>query len=228
MSLLLTVPRLEQIPWLRHGFGDATWAESQFQESRGWANFKPLFLEQVHSSIVHFIDGVPAKSPRGDALVTRLPGLLLVIKSADCLPVLLVDVGRRVVTAVHCGWKGTLRRILEKAVTGMRDHYGSNPEEILAAFGPGIGAGCYEVGEEVRRSYLKEKFPASIFRPIPGRHSKYFFDLEGANRLQLVSQGIKKEHIFTVGVCTHCDERYPSYRRDGNRTGRMLSFIGMI
>jgi YfiH family protein len=227
VSPLLTVPRLEQIPWLRHGFGDATWAESRFRESKEWASFKPLFLNQVHSGIVHFIDGVPAKSLRGDAMVTSLPGLLLVIKSADCLPVLLVDVGRRVIAAVHCGWKGTLRRILERPVTGMRDHYGSDPEEILAAFGPGIGAGCYEVGEVVRRSYLKEKFPDSIFRPVPARHGKYFFDLAEANRLQLVSQGIKEENIFKVGVCTHCDERYPSYRRDGKRTGRMLSFIGI-
>jgi YfiH family protein len=225
---LLNVPRLEEIPWLRHGFGDATLEECHFRKNKEWANFKPLFLKQVHSDVVHFIDEVPSKNPRGDALITRLPGLLLVIKSADCLPVLLVDVGRRVVAAVHCGWKGTLRRILEKAVTGMKDHYGSDPESILAAFGPCIGAGCYEVGEEVRRSYLQEKFPDSVFRPVPGGLGKHFFDLAEANRLQLVSQGISKEHIFTVGVCTHCDKRYPSYRRDKDRTGRMLSFIGMI
>lgn len=227
MSPLLTVPELERIPRLRHGFGDAAWAAGHFRKDKEWADFKPLFLNQVHSDVVHFIDEVPSKNPRGDALATRLSGLLLVIKSADCLPILLADLGRRVIAAVHCGWKGTLRRILGKTVSGMREHYGSDPEEILAAFGPCIGGGCYEVGDEVRRSYLQEKFSDSTFRPIPGRHGKYLFDLAEANMLQLISQGIKRERIFTVGVCTHCNERYPSYRRDKDRTGRMLSFIGM-
>ncbi len=228
MSPLLTVPQLEEIPWLRHGFGDATWAQSHFRKNMEWANFKPLFLRQVHSDVVYSIEEVPLKNPRGDALITRLSGLLLVIKSADCLPVLLVDIGRRVVAAAHCGWKGTLHRILEKTVRGMKDRHGSKPEEILAAFGPCIGAGCYEVGEEVRRDYLQERFPDTVFRPIPGRRGKSFFDLAESNRLQLISQGMNEENIFTVGVCTHCDELYPSYRRDRDRTGRMLSFIGMI
>jgi YfiH family protein len=227
VSPLLTVAELERIPWLCHGFGDAAWAESHFRKDKEWADFKPVFLNQVHSDVVYFIDEVPSKKPPGDALATSLPGLLLVIKSADCLPVLLADVGRRVIAAVHCGWKGTLRRILGKAVAGMREHYGSDPEEILAAFGPCIGGGCYEVGEEVRRSYLEEKFPDSLFRPVAGRRGKYFFGLAEASMLQLVSQGIKEGRIFTVGVCTHCDKRYPSYRRDKDRTGRMLSFIGM-
>lgn len=225
--MIMTIPRLARIPFLRHGFGNVRWKARDFKRIGQWAGFRPLFLKQVHSDIVHFIAEIPRRRLRGDALVTRLPGLLLVIKTADCLPVLLLDEGRRVIAAVHCGWKGTRLRVLEKIVRGMQDRYSAHPGSILAALGPCIGGGCYEVGEDVRGLYSGSGFPDSLFHPIPGRPGKYLFDLAVAARLQLVGLGVQEENIFKVGICTHCDPAYPSYRRDRDECGRMLSFIGL-
>jgi YfiH family protein len=218
---------LERIPFLRHGFGDLAWGEKDLRQLADGLDFKPLFLKQVHSDVVHFIDEVPERRLRGDAAVTRLPGLLLVIKTADCLPVVLVEEKKRVIAAVHCGWKGTSQRVLEKVVLGMKERYDADPAAILAAFGPCISEDCYEVGEDVRRAFAESDFPASLFRPITGRSGKYLFDLRSANRLQLLKLSVKAKNIFSIDICTHCNPKYPSYRRDRDATGRMLSFIGL-
>ncbi|MGB7295240.1 MAG: peptidoglycan editing factor PgeF [Candidatus Aminicenantales bacterium] len=226
-SSVITIPRFDRIPFLKHGFGDRTWQARDFKRSGDWDGFHPLFLKQIHSDVVHFIAETPQQGLRGDALVTRLPGLLLVIKTADCLPVLLVDVKTRVIAAVHCGWKGTRLRVLEKTIRGMLERYSVEPGSLLAALGPCIGAGCYEVGEDVRDLYAAGGFPGSLFNPIPGRPGKHLFDIRAAARLQLFGLGIKAKNIFAVDVCTHCDPAYPSYRRDKKDCGRMLSFIGL-
>ncbi|MFZ2054610.1 MAG: peptidoglycan editing factor PgeF [Candidatus Aminicenantales bacterium] len=226
-SSIITIPQLERIPFLRHGFGNRSWRETDFKRSGEWEGFRPLFLKQVHSDVVHFIDEIPRQRLRGDALVTRLPGILLVIKTADCLPVLLVDEWARVIAAVHGGWKGTRLQVLEKAVRGILERYGVDPGSLLAAFGPCIGGGCYEVGEDVRDLYAGGGFPGSLFTPISNHPEKYLFDLRAAARLQLLGLGIREENIFAVDICTHCDPTYPSYRRDRDDCGRMLSFIGL-
>lgn len=226
-SAVIKVPRLARIPFIRHGFGDLIWGEKDLRKLADRLDFKPLFLKQLHSDVVHFIDEVPERRLRGDAAVTRLPGLLLVIKTADCLPVVLVEEKKRLIAAVHCGWKGTSLRVLEKVVLGMKERYDADPAAILAAFGPCIGGACYEVGEDVRRAFAESEFPASLFRPITGRSGKYLFDLRSANRLQLLKLGVKAKNIFSIDICTHCDPKYPSYRRDRDDCGRMLSFIGL-
>lgn len=224
---LVTIPRFNQIPFLHHGFGDAGWKAGNFKNRDDWKDFRLLSLKQVHSDIVHFVRRVPKANLRGDAAVTDIPGVFLIIKTADCLPVLLVDEKRRVIAAVHCGWKGTLRGVLEKVALGMKDRYGCSPASILSALGPCISGRCYEVGTDVQKKYAAAGFPGSLFRPVPGGPDKYLFDLARANRLQLLRQGIKPNNIFAVNICTHCDARYPSYRRDKDATGRMLSFIGI-
>ena len=224
---VITVPRLERIPFLRHGFGDFSWGEEDLRRLADRQGFRPLFLKQVHSAVVRFIDGVPQRRLQGDAAITRLPGLLLVIKTADCLPVILVEEKRRVIAAVHCGWKGTSRHVLEKTVMGMKEHFDADPGTLLAAFGPCIGARCYEVGEDIRRAFAKSGFPESLFSPITGRSGKFLFDLRAANRFQLLKLGLKARNISSVDICTHCDSKYPSYRRDRDDCGRMLSFVGL-
>ncbi len=226
-SSIIFVPRFEHIGYLRHGFGNRSWQAGDFKRSGDWKGFLPVFLKQVHSDIVHFIEKRPRQSLRGDALVTRVPSFLLVIKTADCLPVLLVDEKTRVVAAVHCGWKGTRLKVLEKAVRGMSERYGVDPRSLLAAFGPCIDGGCYEVGEDVRFLYAEGGFSDSLFAPVPGHPEKYLFDLRAAARLQLMDLGMKAENIFSVDICTHCDPAYPSFRRDKDECGRMLSFIGL-
>lgn len=222
----MTIPQLQRVPHLCHGFGDASWGEKDLRRLAARMGFKAIFLNQVHSDVVHFIDEAPKQRLRGDAAVTRLPGLLLVIKTADCLPVVLVEEKKRLIAAVHCGWKGTSQRVLEKVVLGMKERYGARAEAVLAAFGPCILEDCYEVGSDVRRAFGDSGFPDSLFRPVSGS-SKYLFDLRSANRLQLLRLGVKAKKIFSTDICTHCDPHYPSFRRDGDECGRMVAFIGL-
>ncbi len=227
-SSVITIPRFKRIPFLRHGFGSRDWQGKDFKKSGEWDGFRPLFLKQVHSDIVHFIDEMPRRRLRGDALVTRLPGLLLVIKTADCLPVLLVDEKRCAIAAVHCGWRGTRLRVLERAIRGMQERYSVDPKSLLAAFGPCIDGGCYEVGEDVRGLYAAGGFPGALFKPLSTPSGRYLFDLRAAARLQVLGCGVRKENIFSLDICTHCHPDYPSYRRQKDDCGRMLSFIGII
>ncbi len=120
------------------------------------ARMELVTLRQIHSDVIHSIEGRLAQAPRGDAAVTRAAGLLLSVQTADCLPILLVDAKRRAVAAVHAGWRGTLQRITEKTLGRMRMLYGTRPAEVLAAIGPGIGACCYEVGHEVVQAFASQ------------------------------------------------------------------------
>ncbi len=229
---LITVPAFDRIPFLDHGFGTSGWKEEDFEKLKGGRGFRVLYLHQVHSDIVRLVREIPEQGQRGeewqgDALVTTLPGLFLVIKSADCLPVLLVDKKRRAIAAVHCGWRGTLLSVLRKAISVMKESCDSLPEHILAALGPAISGWCYEVGEDVRQRFLTREFPASLFQSVPDRPGKYYFDLREANRLELRQAGVCDKNIFSVDICTHCDSRFPSFRRDRENTGRMFSFIGL-
>jgi YfiH family protein len=158
-----TVPRLAKIVGLVHGFGGAGWSEADFLAFAASRDLRPVIMRQVHSETVHRLGEAPAGKLEGDALMTDVPGLLLVIRTADCLPVFLVDEKNRAAAAVHCGWRGTEKRILERAVEAMVRSYGSEPGAMLAALGPCIGSACYEVGPEVRKGFLRVGFPPSVF-----------------------------------------------------------------
>ncbi|MBE3124274.1 MAG: laccase domain-containing protein [Acidobacteria bacterium] len=158
-----TVPRLAEIAGLVHGFGGAGWSEADFLAFAASRDLRPVIMRQVHSDTVHRLDEAPAGKLDGDALMTNAPGLLLVIRTADCLPVFLVDAKNRAAAAVHCGWRGTEKRILEKAAEAMGRAYGSEPGAMLAALGPCIGSACYEVGPEVREGFRRAGFPPSVF-----------------------------------------------------------------
>jgi YfiH family protein len=208
-------------------------------------------MRQLHSDIIHRLEGVPAGKLEGDALMTNVLGLLLIVRTADCLPVLLVDRTHRAVAAVHCGWRGTQKKILAKAVQAMGRTYGSKPGELLAALGPCIGSACYEVGPEVREGFLRAGFPPSIFTekkeggkgwghvprirvPIPsssavkpGEADKSFLGLRTANVWLLQGLGVIAANIWTADVCTHCDPRLLSFRRNKGEPHRMYNFIGI-
>jgi len=231
----LTVPRLSAVPGLVHGFGEARWSEGAFlafAESRG---MRPVILRQLHSDVVHRLEAPPEAKLEGDALMTNVPGLLLVIRTADCLPVLVVDEENRAVAAVHCGWRGTEKRILDKAVRAMGEAYGSKPAAMRAALGPCIGAACYEVGPEVRDDFLRAGFQPVVFVErghlpaiqVPELKKKYLLDLRAANRWLLDGLGFRKTNVFDAGpACTHCEPRLLSYRRHPADPRRMYNFIG--
>ncbi len=187
-----------------HGFGTRT--ETPYQE-------KIASLRQIHSSICLRADK-PGLAGEGDALITSIPALPISIRTADCLPILLGDPKRRAVAAIHAGWRGTAARIAGATIERMRVEFQTDPKDLVAAIGPGIGVCCYEVGEEVARRF--------------GRDSAGRIDLAAANRAQLIEAGVTPEQIDVLKLCTFCDaERFHSYRRDKDRAGRMISYIAI-
>jgi YfiH family protein len=222
-----TIPRLENIPFLVHGFGTKHWTEKDFNRDDRLRTFRRISLRQIHSDSIQFVEQFPDKQLEGDALVTEVPGFLLMVKTADCLPVLIVDEAHRVVAAVHCGWRSTGRGLVQKVIRSLRTRYGCSSAALLVAMGPSIAGGCYEVGEKVLQFFVSEGLSGEFFRPIASHRSRYLLDLKDANRDQLARTGVKRENIFSVDNCTHCDENLLSFRRDRNETDRMLSFIGI-
>jgi polyphenol oxidase len=202
-------------------------------------------LRQVHSATVSVVkeeDGALEGKLQtaegkavleGDGLITNLPGLLLGIGTADCVPVLVVDVEERVVAAFHAGWRGTAAQIVEHGIARMREEYGSKVENLVAAIGPCIGPCCYTVGEEVRQSF-EERFPYA--EDLFNRQSAggMFLNLWEANRRQLLQAGVKDSRISVAGECTTCmlDEggqlRYFSHRGEHGVAGRMLNVVGIV
>lgn len=224
----LAVPRLAEMGWLVHGFGNAGWSEAGFLDFAASKELRPVIMRQIHSDVIHRLEAAPAGKLEGDALVTNVPGLLLVIRTADCLPVLLVDEKNRAVASVHCGWRGTQKRILEKTVLAMGRAYGTNPAGLLASLGPCIGPACYEVGAEVKESFGAAGFPGDLFEPVPGRAGKHLLDLPRANAWLLGRLGLKTSNVWTADACTHCGPGLLSYRRNKGEPRRMYNFIGIL
>jgi hypothetical protein len=214
-----------------------------------------ITLRQIHSDIICRVDSVadsPSKDPfSGDGLITATRGLLIGVQTADCLPVILVDTKRHAVGVFHAGWRGTVKRIVEKGVGEMHRCFGTNPRDIKAAIGPGIQGCCYEVGEEVRIKFesqfaygaglfrevkesdpVREKYPLLFLSARAPGHSdlpkKIFLDLVEANRQQLLAAGVAKKNIEASPLCTNCHpELLFSYRAEKGKTGRMMAAAGI-
>lgn len=161
-----------------------------------------------------------------DALVTNRPDVCLCISTADCIPVLCYDKRKKVIAAVHAGWRGTVERIVEKTLDRMHSLYGTLPSDVEAVIGPGISLQSFEVGDEVYDAFNAAGFDMS---QIARRFDKWHIDLWEANRLQLVEKGVDTSHIELSGICTYLQqEDFFSARRLGIRSGRILSGITMI
>jgi|HubBroStandDraft_1064217.scaffolds.fasta_scaffold02629_2 YfiH family protein len=226
---------------------------------RGW----PLVtLRQIHSDLIHRVDGmrvdgmrvdgirvdrVPQHPLAGDGLITDTPGVVVAVQTADCLPVILVDRKRRAIGVFHAGWRGTVKRIVEKGVGEMRKRFGSDPRNLVAAIGPGVRGCCYEVGEEVRTQFeaqfaygsslfrsvkesdpVREKYPLLFLSARAPGHSelpvKLFLDLVEANRQQLLDAGVLARNIDATAPCTACHTNLLfSYRAEKGVTGRMMA-----
>jgi YfiH family protein len=208
-------------------------------------------IRQIHSDVIHCVDAIPHAPLTGDGLITAIPGLLLAIQTADCLPVILVDTKRKAVGVFHAGWRGTVKRIVEKGVGEMFRCFGSRARDLKAAIGPGVQGCCYEVGEEVRTKFesqfayaaklfrevkdsdpVREKYPLLFLTARAPGHSelpkKIFLDLVEANRQQLLAGGIPKKNIEASPLCTNCHpELLFSYRAEKGKTGRMMGAAGI-
>lgn len=226
---------------------------AQFAESIGAADMWLVALRQVHSDLAHAVAGSkPETILQGDALFTREPDVLLTIQTADCIPILFADNRTRAVAAIHSGWRGTLKRIAEKTLGRMRMEFGTRPEDVIAAIGPGIGGCCYEVGHEVAKEFAAQ-FPNArgwfegpfdaissgdndpnwlpwLTMAPPGHAPeppRVHLNLPLANRDILLAAGVPSKNIFVSEFCTSCrTDLFFSYRKE-RQTGRMMAAIGI-
>lgn len=219
--------------------------------AKGRKSWPLITLRQIHSDLIWHVDRAPVQALAGDGLITDTPGLLVAVQAADCLPVIIVDCKRRAVGVFHAGWRGTVKRIVEKGVGEMRKHFGSDPRNLVAAIGPGIQSCCYEVGEEVRTQFesqfaygtslfrelkesdpVREKYPLLFLTARAPGHSelpvKTFLDLVEANRRQLTDAGLAEKNIDASAPCTACHhDQLFSFRGDKGVTGRLLGAAGI-
>jgi hypothetical protein len=224
-------------------------------------------LRQIHSGLVRVVEvgdgAVEGRLEtadgravlRGDGMMTDVRGVMLGVQVADCVPVLVADVRRRVVAGFHAGWRGTVRRIVERGIGTMRLRYGSRPGDLIAAVGPSIGACCYSVGEEVRSEFesqfgyagelfsevydadpVRERYPMLFLTARAPGHSnigpQIHLDLWEANRRQLLDAGVLAKRITVVGECTACarvgaELKYFSHRGESGFAGRMMGVVGV-
>lgn len=278
---LLRSERLDSLAWLAHAFstrhggvsrvygGNALNLGFTQQDSRGAVERnRELFLKelgvadgrrsgplvtlrQIHSDLIHRVDGMPEGPLAGDGLITDTPGLVVAVQTADCLPIILADRKSRAVGVFHAGWRGTVKRIAEKGVGEMRKHFQSDPRNLVAAIGPGVQGCCYDVGEEVRIKFEAQfAYGSSLFREVkesdpvrekypllfltaraPGHGelpTKLFLDLVEANRRQLLDAGVLARNIDAIGPCTACHtEILFSFRAEKGVTGRLMATAGI-
>ena len=213
----------------RCGDDPATVAENRFLLSGALSlPSEPRWLHQVHGSVVACFPPLPQaeegelahdlQEPEVDAAVTRTPGVVLAIQTADCLPVLFCAEDGFEIAAAHAGWRGLSAGVLENTLDAIRAPRG----KIMAWLGPAIAARSYEVGGEVRDAFLaRDSAAASAFTATRPGH--WLCDLYGIARQRLHTAGV--DRIFGGGFDTFIDPRLHSYRRDGAQSGRMASLI---
>ncbi len=152
-----------------------------------------------------------------DGIATQDVKIPLAVFTADCLSVFLFDIRNKAAAVLHCGWRPTKDKLAFEAIKLMRNVFNSQSQDIICGFGPAIYACCYDVGED-----FKQNFSYGLYE----REGKFFLDLVEINRRQLIEAGVSEENIEDSRLCTHCkNEGFFSYRREGNKSGRMMSVI---
>jgi hypothetical protein len=250
---ILRLDAWRDIPWLLHGFttrrsGDFGNGAPDAESLRrlGAEGMRLKTVRQIHSNRVYVLNEACARDtperPEADGLLTALAGQVLGVRTADCLPLLLIDRRGQAIATVHAGWRGTRQAIAAKAVQSMQANFGSEPEALEAAIGPGIAVCCFEVGCEVAEQFdpslvvspppkaSQSRSPADLpgsSAEDPSVQPRPHVDLVEANRRQLLEQGIPAHRIWSTDQCTCCQTgSFFSYRRDGD-AARMLAFAGI-
>ncbi len=189
---------------------------------------------QVHGDDVKTVasmEDAPNTEERFDALVSGLPEVLLGVKTADCVPVLLGDPRTRAFAAIHAGWRGTVRSIVDKAVEKMRVAYGTDPKDLVCAIGPAATGKNYEIGKDVIDAF-RQNFSTSGKYLTPTREGHALIDLHLANKDQLLGANVQEDNIYTAPFCTmERTDLFFSYRVEKKlygKTGRLMSVIGRI
>ncbi len=191
------------------------------------AGNRVVTVNQVHGDAVIMVDDhnyQVVRTTEADAIISSSSGTAIGVETADCVPILLIDQTTPAVAAVHAGWRGTVKSIVRKTVMQMQDAFGSNPTQLIAAFGPAIGPECYEV-DEVVMGPVRDAFP--FWKDVASQrgHGKWNLDLVNANRMELLEAGLQTKNIHLLDMCTSCRrDLFYSFRAEG-RTGRMLSIV---
>jgi polyphenol oxidase len=213
--------------------------DEEFHVLQNWGNLSAAFhipvekflvLNQVHGNDI-FVIGRHGnyfnsrEELNYDAIVTNRANLAICIKTADCVPVFLVDRVKKVIAAVHAGWRGSALGIAAKAVRLMRSQYGSQTADLVAAIGPSIGPCCYEVDAATADQFRSHTNHESFLKPGK-RKDRWMLNLVEVNRTQLREAGLAEEAIDSAGICTACrQDHFFSHRGSGGVTGRQINFL---
>lgn len=220
---MISSPLLTTVSGILHSFG--TREDTQFSDGL-------VTAKQVHGTDILFAEERGQKTIKigeagFDILITDKEGIPIAVKTADCLPLLMVDPDRKIIAAVHAGWKGTLIQVVERAVQALVKK-GARSDRLLVAMGPSMARRCYEVEEDVASKFQKKfsQYPQILKKQSA---TKWLLDIPETNRLELVRLGVKPEKIDHLDLCTHCRvDLFHSYRRDGEQAGRMVNFIQLL
>lgn len=196
-----------------------------------------VFSQQTHTTNVRVVTeedrgmGImrPLEYQNVDGLVTNVPGICLVTFYADCVPLYFLDPVKKVIGLSHSGWRGTVGKIGKVTVDLMKQQYGCNPADILAAVGPSICQDCYEVSEEVIEKF-RENFHQKYWEDLfyKKENGKYQLDLWKANEIVFAESGILPEHMAVTNVCTHCNsDLLYSHRTAGEKRGNLAAFLAL-
>ena len=185
-----------------------------------------IMPHQIHGTDITIIDNTSnySKQFEADALITNIPDTCIGVSTADCVPILIYDKKNKATAAIHAGWRGTLKHIVELTIDKMHSTYNTNGADCNAVIGPWIGVDAFEIGNEVYESFYNAGFDMT---KIAIKKEKYHIDLKECNKLQLMNKGIKQENIHVSNVCTYTEyNKYFSARRLGINSGRL--FTGII
>lgn len=205
----------QEFIWQKHGFG-----------TRDANPEADITLKQVHSNRVCNVNGwrPQQRKKEGDALITDEVGKSIGVRTADCVPILMLDSRTRAVAAIHAGWRGTAAEIVKNAIEQMTGDFGTVPADLYAAMGPCIRGCCYEVGREVAQQFTAWHPEWAEYEAKARK-----IDLAKTNRLQMRDAGVLLDHIFDCELCTACQSgQFFSFRREPENTGRMLAAIARL
>ena len=203
-----------------------------FSDHLGIESSQIITLNQEHGDTIVIVDQIPGTTLAGDAIIAVNSGLYPSIKTADCLPILIIDPVKKISAAIHAGWRGTVLRITRKVVLTLVNDFKCNYESIIVALGPAIGLCCYEVDQTVLKPLFSEipwaeKFTAQADTDPQQFLKKRRLDLVAINHQELINLGIFPENIHVVKMCTSCNrDKLFSYRRDGVISGRNIAVTG--
>ncbi len=208
----------------------------RFFAAIGGSGRRIAMSNQVHGGVVRCVTSADLHADpyekvgyEADGLMTDLPGVALVVYSADCIPILFYDPVRRVIAAAHAGWRGTAAGIAAAAVDRMKNVYGCRPEDILAAVGPGIGPDCFETHEDVPNAMTAALSTAVLRHITIKENGKFAVDLKAINAMRLEGAGLDPEHIAVSSLCTSCHpEMFWSHRKLGTSRGSMAAAIQLL